>query len=66
SDIDPGLSLGIRPKNGRFGGSSSGVRYEFTEGIRKLARNMPRDCQRKTVRLTVGDSGCFRIAGVMS
>ncbi|RRT35752.1 hypothetical protein B296_00056900 [Ensete ventricosum] len=49
---------------------AEGARQEFarrfTEGIGKLARNMPRDRQRKTVRLTAVESGGCRIAGVRS
>ncbi|RZS01024.1 hypothetical protein BHM03_00030818 [Ensete ventricosum] len=40
-------------------GSSLGIREE----IGKLARNIPRDHQRKTMRLTAGDFGGCRSAG---
>ncbi|RRT59707.1 hypothetical protein B296_00029800 [Ensete ventricosum] len=38
----------------------------FVELIGKLAGNTPGDRQRKTVRLTAGDSECCRNAGVRS
>ncbi|RRT84478.1 hypothetical protein B296_00006688 [Ensete ventricosum] len=65
-DMDPGSSLGIRPRIRRHGGSSSGVRYDFVEDIRKIARNTLGDHWRKTVRLTVGNVGGCRIIGVRS
>ncbi|RWW55069.1 hypothetical protein BHE74_00038313 [Ensete ventricosum] len=51
---------------GRCDESSPGVRQDFIEGIGKIARNMLGDRQRKTMRLTVGDSGGCRIARVRS
>ncbi|RZR87174.1 hypothetical protein BHM03_00014529 [Ensete ventricosum] len=38
----------------------------FVEGIGKLARNTPRDRRMKTMRLTAGDFGGCRNAGVRS
>ncbi|RWV90314.1 hypothetical protein BHE74_00019445 [Ensete ventricosum] len=49
---------------------ADGARLEFVrrfvEGFGKLARNMPRDHRRKTVRLTAVKSRGYRIAGVRS
>ncbi|RRT47677.1 hypothetical protein B296_00030286 [Ensete ventricosum] len=52
-DVGPGSSLGIGQRFGQCSGTSPGVRYEFVEGIRKLAENMLGDSRKKTVRLVV-------------
>ncbi|RRT57526.1 hypothetical protein B296_00034095 [Ensete ventricosum] len=39
---------------------------DFTEGMRKITRNTPGDRRRMTVRLTAGNTGGCRIAGVRS
>ncbi|RWW07283.1 hypothetical protein GW17_00029339 [Ensete ventricosum] len=56
-----GSSLGIEPKIGRCGGSSSSVRYDFAEGIGKIARNTPGDRQRKTMRLASREAEGFSL-----
>ncbi|RZR98644.1 hypothetical protein BHM03_00028038 [Ensete ventricosum] len=40
------------------------VMDDFAEGIGKIARNMPGDRRRKTVRLTAGEAGGCRFTGV--
>ncbi|RWV82615.1 hypothetical protein BHE74_00047185 [Ensete ventricosum] len=57
--MDPRSSLGIGPRFRRCSGSLPGVRKDFAEGIGKIARNMPRDQRRMTMRLTAGNAkGC--------
>ncbi|RWV85368.1 hypothetical protein GW17_00052848 [Ensete ventricosum] len=63
SDMDPGSSLGIGVRFGQCGGSSPGVHLDFAEGIGKIARNMPGDRQRKTMRLAVRNARGCSIAG---
>ncbi|RWW00493.1 hypothetical protein GW17_00036545 [Ensete ventricosum] len=43
-----------------------GARKDFAEGIGKIARNIPGDRWRKTVRLTAGNAGGYQITGVRS
>ncbi|RZS16266.1 hypothetical protein BHM03_00048222 [Ensete ventricosum] len=62
--MDPRSSLGIGPRFERCGENSSGVHYDFAEGIGKIARNTTGDRRRKTMRLTVGNAGSCRITGV--
>ncbi|RRT52712.1 hypothetical protein B296_00015611 [Ensete ventricosum] len=66
SDMDPGSRLGIRPRIGQCDGSSSRIRYNFTEGIEKIDRNTPGDRRRKTMRLAARNARGYRIAGVRS
>ncbi|RWW56482.1 hypothetical protein BHE74_00036803 [Ensete ventricosum] len=65
-DMDPGSSLSIGPRFGQCDGSSSGVQLDFIEGIGKIARNMPGDRRRKTMRLAAGNAKGCRIMGVRS
>ncbi|RRT60816.1 hypothetical protein B296_00005675 [Ensete ventricosum] len=58
------IKLKHQARLGRCSGSSTGVRYDFTKGIRKIARNTPRDYRGKTVRLAAGNAGGCRIARV--
>ncbi|RRT65522.1 hypothetical protein B296_00027611 [Ensete ventricosum] len=46
----------------RLAGSGEGLE-DFAKGIRKIARNTPEDHHWKTERLTVGNTGGYRIAG---
>ncbi|RWW58182.1 hypothetical protein BHE74_00034983 [Ensete ventricosum] len=62
--MDPGSSSGIGPRFGQCGGSSSGVCWDFAEGIEKIARNTPGDRQRKTMRLAAGNARDYRITEV--
>ncbi|RZS28680.1 hypothetical protein BHM03_00062312 [Ensete ventricosum] len=64
SNMDPRSNLGIRPKIGQCDGSSRGVRYDFTECIGKIARNMMGDRQRRIVILATRNVGGYRIVGV--
>ncbi|RZS22683.1 hypothetical protein BHM03_00055495 [Ensete ventricosum] len=66
SNINPGSSLGIRPRIERCCGSSPGVCYDFAEGIGKIARNTSGDRRRKTVRLIAGEAGGCQFMGVRS
>ncbi|RWW52146.1 hypothetical protein BHE74_00041450, partial [Ensete ventricosum] len=62
-DDGPRSSLSIRPGFRQCSRISPKFARRFTEEIRKLAGNMPRDCQKKTGRLTVRIPKAAGLAG---
>ncbi|RWW13749.1 hypothetical protein GW17_00022522 [Ensete ventricosum] len=70
----PGVRRELTEGIGSLSGWCKGVRRKRTKtrrktvggSIEKIAKNIPRDCQRKTVRLFAGNAVGCRIAGVRS